>query len=96
MFTGLAVSLILAGFVSFYADPNEDGLERVASDHGFAADASESINANIFSADYAITGVADDRMSLAIAGVLGVAVTAIIGFGLFAYLARDKKQTPVA
>src|SRR5690606_6991880 len=31
---GLVTSLVLAGFVSFYASANPDGLERVATDHG--------------------------------------------------------------
>ena len=33
---GLLVALLLAGFVSFYASSDPDGLNRVAQDKGFA------------------------------------------------------------
>ena len=36
---GTAVSLVLAGIVSFFANGNPDGLEYVAADQGFLATA---------------------------------------------------------
>jgi len=34
---GLSISLVIAGFVSYFASENPDGLERVAADKGFIA-----------------------------------------------------------
>jgi hypothetical protein len=69
IFVGLMISLIIAGVVSYYADPNPDGLERVAEDQGFIEDAADSANAEIFASDYGIAGVEDERLSVGLAGV---------------------------
>lgn len=92
VFVGIVVSLIVAGFVSFYADPNPDGLERVAEDTGFIDTAQDSANADIPLADYGVVGVEDDRLSVGLAGIIGVGIMAIVGFGLFYLLARGKKS----
>jgi len=96
VFVGLMISLVIAGVVSYYADPNPDGLERVAEDQGFIEDAAESANAEIFASDYGIAGVEDDRLSVGLAGLLGIVVMVIVGFGLFWLLGRGKKSTPVS
>jgi hypothetical protein len=96
VFVGLMISLIVAGVVSYYADPNPDGLEWVAEEQGFADDAVESANAEIFASDYGIAGVEDERLSVGLAGVLGVIVMVVVGFGLFWLLGRGKKSTPVS
>jgi cobalt/nickel transport protein len=92
IFVGLVLSLIIAGFVSFYADENPDGLEKVAEDQGFMEDAQESANSEIIFADYGVAGVEDERLSVGLAGILGVVVMSIIGFGLFHLLAKGNKS----
>jgi len=92
IFVGLTISLIIAGVVSFYADSNPDGLERVAEDQGFIDNATDSANSDIFAADYGIAGVEDERLSVGLAGVLGVVVMVIVSFSLFWFLARGKKS----
>jgi hypothetical protein len=96
VFVGLMISLIIAGVVSYYADPNPDGLERVAEDQGFIEDAADSANAEIFASDYGIAGVEDERLSVGLAGALGIVVMIVVGFGLFWFLGRGKKQAPIA
>lgn len=96
IFVGLMISLIIAGVVSYYADPNPDGLERVAEDQGFIEDAADSANAEIFASDYGIAGVEDERLSVGLAGVLGIVVMVVVGFGLFWFLGRGKKPTNIA
>jgi hypothetical protein len=91
---GLFVALLAAGVVSFYASSSPDGLERVAEDHGFIENAVDSANASLPTAGYAIAGVDNERLSVGLAGVLGVAVMTVLAFGLFWLLARGKK--PVA
>ena len=89
---GLVLSLFLAGFVSYYASSSPDGLEKVAGDQGFLANAQDSANASLPTAGYAIEGVESARLSGGLAGVLGVLVIAIIGFGMFWLLGRSKKS----
>lgn len=96
IFIGLVISLIIAGVVSFYADSNPDGLERVAEDQGFLETAADSANAEIFASDYGIAGVEDERLSVGLAGVLGIVIMIVVGFGLFWFLGRGKKNTPIA
>ena len=87
---GLAVSLLLAGVVTYYASSSPDGLEKVAEDVGFLEDAEESAVGGSPLADYAVEGVGDERVSVGLAGVLGVLVTAVVAFGLFLWLGRRK------
>lgn len=85
---GLAVSLVLAGVVSYYASSSPDGLEKVAGEVGFLGDAEDSAVAGSPLSDYGIEGVSDERVSVGLAGILGVLVTAAVAFGLFLWLGR--------
>lgn len=88
---GLIVSLGIAGIVSYYASSSPDGLEKVAEDQGFLEQAKDPVNAAIPTADYGVAGVESERLSVGLAGIIGVLVMAIVGFGLFWLLARGKK-----
>ena len=91
VFTGLVVSLVLAGGVSYYASSQPDGLEKVAGDIGFLDSAKESAVEEGPLAGYGVAGVENERISGGLAGVIGVASTAAISFGLFYALRRFKK-----
>jgi cobalt/nickel transport system permease protein len=80
---GLVTSLLLAGFVSFYASANPDGLEKVATDHGIDKKAEEHAVADSPLADYGVKDVDDARLSGGLAGVIGVGVTIVAGTGVF-------------
>ncbi|MDH6226518.1 energy-coupling factor ABC transporter permease [Streptomyces sp. MJP52] len=86
--TGLAASLVLAGFVSFYASASPDGLEKVAADHGIDKAAEEHAVADGPLADYGVGGVDDERLSAGLAGVIGVGVTAAVGTGVLLVVRR--------
>ncbi|MFC8423853.1 energy-coupling factor ABC transporter permease [Streptomyces sp. NPDC057236] len=81
--TGLVTSLFLAGFVSFYASANPDGLEKVAGDHGIDEKAEEHAIAGSPLADYGVEDVDDARLSGGLAGAIGVGVTVVAGTGVF-------------
>ncbi|WP_329547148.1 energy-coupling factor ABC transporter permease [Streptomyces sp. NBC_01356] len=81
--TGLVASLVLAGFVSFYASASPDGLEKVAEDQGIAKAAKEHSAADSPLADYGVKDVSDARISGGLAGVIGVGVTVVTGTGVF-------------
>ena len=85
---GGLVAVVVAAIVSFYASSQPDGLEKVAEQYGILDNAEDSATATSPLADYAVTGVTNDRASVGIAGVAGVAVTAAVGFGVFYALRR--------
>jgi cobalt/nickel transport system permease protein len=81
--TGLVASLVLAGFVSFYASADPDGLEKVASDKGIDKKAEEHAAADSPLADYGVKDITDARVSGGLAGVIGVGVTVVAGSTVF-------------
>lgn len=90
LFAGLALSLFLAGVVSFYASSSPDGLERVGADVGFIDAATDSAASKSWLADYGIAGITDARISGGLAGVIGVIVTGLLAYGVFAMLKRKQ------
>lgn len=90
---GIAVSLLVAGFFSYYASSSPDGLEKVAEDKGFIEQATDSANATLPTADYGIAGVENERLSVGLAGVIGVVVMIVVAFGLFWWLGRGKSAS---
>lgn len=79
---------ILAGVVSYYASSHPDGLEKVAEDKGFLETAKDSAVANSPLADYGITGLDNERLSVGVAGVIGVFATALVAILLFKLLKK--------
>ncbi|RDD89860.1 energy-coupling factor ABC transporter permease [Streptomyces parvulus] len=90
--TGLVTSLVLAGFVSFYASANPDGLEKVAADKGIDAKAEEHANADSPLADYGVEDIANARVSGGLAGVIGVGVTVVAGSAVFWAVRRRRSD----
>ena len=70
---GMLVTLLLAGVVSYYASASPDGLEKV--EQGFDEGAAEHDLAESPLAVYGVQGVDDARLSVGLAGVIGVAIT---------------------
>jgi cobalt/nickel transport protein len=92
-YTGaLLVSLVLAGIVSFYASSHPDGLEKVAETIGFIETAKDHSIAGSPLADYGVKGVDSERLSVGLAGVIGVLSTTGISVGLFYLLRKDKSK----
>ncbi|MET8813768.1 energy-coupling factor ABC transporter permease [Streptomyces sp. NPDC004549] len=91
--TGLVTSLVLAGFVSFYASANPDGLEKVAHDQGIDEKAERHASADSPLADYGVKDVSDARLSGGLAGVIGVGVTVVAGSAVF-WAVRRRRAMP--
>jgi cobalt/nickel transport system permease protein len=79
---GALVAAFFAMVVSQFAASDPDGLEKVAIDQGFADRAADHSLADSVFADYATRGIDNEELSLAIAGITGVALTLIVGTGL--------------
>ncbi|MEU0115539.1 energy-coupling factor ABC transporter permease [Streptomyces bobili] len=93
--TGLATSLLLAGFVSFYASSSPDGLEKVAADKGIDTKAEGHAVSGSPLADYGVKDVTDARLSGGLAGVIGVGVTVVAGSTVF-WAVRRRRSTDVS
>ncbi|MEW2134417.1 energy-coupling factor ABC transporter permease [Streptomyces sp. NPDC005435] len=91
--TGLVTSLVLAGFVSFYASAHPDGLEKVAHDQGIDKKAERHASADSPLADYGVRDVSDARLSGGLAGVIGVGVTVVAGSAVF-WAVRRRRSVP--
>ncbi|MFB7597690.1 energy-coupling factor ABC transporter permease [Streptomyces sp. NPDC056160] len=92
--TGLVTSLVLAGFVSFYASASPDGLEKVAHDKGIDKKEEAHSSANSPLADYGVKDISDARLSGGLAGVIGVGVTVVVGSGVFWIVRRRRTAGP--
>ncbi|MGW6397114.1 energy-coupling factor ABC transporter permease [Streptomyces sp. NPDC055134] len=88
--TGLVTSLVLAGFVSFYASADPDGLEKVAQDKGIDKKTEKHASDGSPLAGYGVKDVGDARLSGGLAGVIGVGVTVVAGSGIFWVLRRRR------
>ncbi|MGV9344765.1 energy-coupling factor ABC transporter permease [Streptomyces spiralis] len=88
--TGLVTSLVLAGFVSFYASASPDGLEKVAHDQGIDKKEERHASAGSPLADYGVKDVSDARLSGGLAGVIGVGSTVVVGSTVFWVVRRRR------
>jgi hypothetical protein len=84
---GLLVTITVAIVVSQFASGEPDGLEYVAQETGFLDTATDHAAASSPLADYGAGLTDDGRLNTAVAGILGVALTLSIGYGVF-WLAR--------
>jgi cobalt/nickel transport system permease protein len=87
---GLLVALVFAGVVSQFAFDGPDGLESVAEDTGITASGTEHLSTDSPFADYATAGIDNERVSLAVAGVVGTLVTVAVGAGILLAV-RDRR-----
>ncbi len=94
--TGLVTSFVLAGFVSFYASSNPDGLEKVAHDKGIDQKTEQHATAGSPLADYDVKDISDARLSGGLAGVIGVGVTVVAGSAVFWAVRRRTTPAPGA
>ena len=92
LISGFIASLFLAGVVSFYASSNPDGLEKVAEDIGFIETAKDNANADTSLADYGVKGIENERLSVGVAGLIGIVATGAISGGLFLLLRRKNPK----
>jgi cobalt/nickel transport protein len=89
---GFAASLVLAGGMSYYASSQPDGFEKAAGEIGFLDTAKESALKDSPLAEYGVAGVENERLSGALAGVIGVGATSAVSFAIFYGLRRFNKS----
>ena len=91
---GVAVALLLAGVVSFYASADPDGLNRVAEDQGISGTEAESPAADGPLAGYETDGVDDRRLSGGVAGAVGTLLVLVVAGGLTLVIRRRESSDP--
>jgi PDGLE domain len=89
----VAVAVGLATAVSPFASGSPDGLEKVATDKGFAAQGrTHAVQEDAPIADYAFPGIHDERVATGVAGFVGTLGVFAVGYGLAFVLRR--RPTP--
>jgi cobalt/nickel transport system permease protein len=87
---GLLVSFLVAGFFSFYASSQPDGLEKATAEQGLDVTAVNSANADSVLADYGFAGIENERLSGFLGGAIGIAVVGIAGSGIYFWVRTPK------
>src|SRR5690242_17612453 len=85
---GIAIVALVVIVLAPLASSDPDGLERVAHDNGFIAQAQNVVGGLL--GDYAIPGINDPTVSTILSGLLGVAILLVVVFALGRVLARRK------
>ena len=93
--TGIAAAVALVILLAPNANPNPDGLEKVAAEQGIDSEVRNHALASGPLADYGVSGVDNRYMGTWVAGLTGVAVTFVVGAGLV-FLVRRARRTPSA
>ncbi len=87
---GFVITLLIAGVFSFYASSSPDGLEKVAIDLGFIDTAKDSAVSDTALAEYGVKGVENERLSVGIAGIVGVFATGLVMYAIVRFLGKKK------
>ena len=86
---GLIATVVLVILLAPNANPNPDGLEKVAADKGIDSEVMDHALADGPFADYGVSGVDNTWVSTWIAGLLGIAATFVVCAGVV-YLVRRR------
>ncbi|MBZ0305845.1 MAG: PDGLE domain-containing protein [Anaerolineae bacterium] len=78
MAVGLAIALAVT-FFSPLADPNPDGLEKVAEEKGFLEEGESPVYEIL--PDYTVPLIKNEAATTIAAGIIGVLIVAGIGYG---------------
>ena len=89
---GVLVAVFFAAVVSQFAAGGPDGLERVAIDRGFEESGQDHALSDSIFADYATNGIDNEAVSLAVAGIAGVVLTLVVGYGIVAASRRVDRR----
>jgi len=87
---GLLVSFLVAGFFSFYASSQPDGLQKATAEQGLDLTVVDSANAESSLANYGVAGIENERLSGFLGGAIGVAVVGIAGTGIYFWVRTPK------
>lgn len=90
---GMVAAAALVIFVAPFANPNPDGLERVAEDTGFITTAQDHPVGGPL-ADYGLAGVDNPWVATALSGLIGIGITYAAGMLLVGIVRRRRVGIP--
>ncbi len=93
--TGIAAAVALVILLAPNANPNPDGLEKVAAAQGIDTEARDHALADGPLADYGVSGVDNRYVGTWVAGLAGVVVTFVVGAGLV-FIVRRARRAPAS
>ena len=89
---GLGVSLFTAVFVSPFASPSPDGLEKVAEEQGFSEKENSGGLRPSLLPDYYFPGIRNRAAAKALAGLTGTLAVCGVALGLGGILAKSSRR----
>ena len=91
---GLGISLLLALFLSPFASPSPDGLEKVAEMKRFS-EKGEGLKLWKYApfSDYAIPWIKNEKVSTALSGLIGTAAIFFIVLGIGRFIKKSPTQS---
>ena len=92
LIVGLVGSVVIGGLATVFASSAPDGLEAVSEELGISEQEQESALTDSPFSNYETQGVEDENSSAAIALVVGIGATALIGFALFRVLSAGQRR----
>ncbi|WP_218080406.1 PDGLE domain-containing protein [Anthocerotibacter panamensis] len=91
---GLVVALLVAALVSPWASQNPDGLNKVAQDQGFSAQATQTPAEHLpffqIFESYALRGIENRAVAKALAGAAGTLLVFGLAWGVGAMMRRSR------
>lgn len=93
---GIGVAIMFATVVSQFASGGPDGLESVAVSTGFTSSGAHHALSNSIFADYATSGISNETLSLAVAGIVGTLVTLAVAAGIFLAVRERRAERDTA
>jgi len=89
---GLVVAFGLAFFVSPFASSQPDGLNKVATEKGFDSNARDHALDGSPLAGYGVDGVHDAKLGKGLSGIIGVALTFAVGYGVLTLVRVTRRR----
>lgn len=88
---GLAIAALVVIILAPLASSDPDGLDRVSGDKGFAEEGKD--HPYSFLSDYSIPGIDDERATVIIAGLIGVAIVFVLTTAFGAYVRQQSRRS---
>lgn len=93
LIVGIAIAVLIAGVVSYFASANPDGLEKAQEELGVAGPVHPAVEVPpVAFQEYNLKWIGEGFWSNAVAGVAGAAVVLAILLGVGRLLARGKAK----
>jgi uncharacterized BrkB/YihY/UPF0761 family membrane protein len=88
---GLLITVLVVIILAPLASSHPDGLDRVSQDQGFAEQRKDSSYS--FLPGYSVPGIDDERATVIISGLIGVAVVFVLTMAFGAYVRHQSRRS---